>query len=321
MDTSADTGEDATDSGGEDVGEDASVDAGEDTHPPSSCPQADDFQDVSGASAGEGYPAPELAVTCEDDEVVVVGNGIPNFEFIAITPSDLAAQENVYRFPREPTVADDKAAVPLLGPAAVAVNGLPIYGPTESEMMGYRDPTLDAILDFCNGHTGMGRYHFHSRPECLFTDFEGNTSLVVAYSFDGYPILAPFVCVDAECTMVEKVESSWQPIAERWMDDEPVYRGTEEGAWDVFEYVAGSGDLDRCNGRELPGGGYAYYSTDTFPYFIGCYHGVPTNNRGGGGMMTGTPDCGPGVMGACCGNDVCNAMRGETPMNCPEDCP
>ena len=24
---------------------------------------------------------------------------------------------------------------------------------------------------------------------------------------------------------------------------------------------------------------YAYFATDTFPYFMGCYHGTPTPNR------------------------------------------
>ena len=27
---------------------------------------------------------------------------------------------------------------------------------------------------------------------------------------------------------------------------------------------------------ELEGGGYAYYATDTFPYFLGCYRGTPS---------------------------------------------
>ncbi|MFZ1753332.1 MAG: YHYH protein, partial [Caldilineaceae bacterium] len=133
------------------------------------------------------------------------------------------------------------------------------------------------MLDFCNGHTGpSGDYHFHARPECLFTDFEGNTSLVVAYALDGYPILAPYVCEDNACTAVKEVQSSWQRIS------------NVTAAWDAHEYVAGSGDLDRCNGTTLADGSYAYFAIDSFPYFLACYHGNATQAAGG------NPGGGPG---------------------------
>ena len=45
-----------------------------------------------------------------------------------------------------------------------------------------------------------------------------------------------------------------------------------------YEYVAGSGDLDECNGRtgvtpEFPKGIYHYYATDTYPYLQRCVKG------------------------------------------------
>ena len=45
-----------------------------------------------------------------------------------------------------------------------------------------------------------------------------------------------------------------------------------------FEYAAGSGDLDECNGRtgvtpEFPKGIYHYYATDTYPYLQRCVKG------------------------------------------------
>ena len=244
------------------------------------CPQAASFLDVSGDSAGADYPAPTLAVSCEGDEVVVASNGIPNFDFDQVTPNALEEQDFEFRFPRDPTAAAATTAVPLGGTVAVAVNGLPIFGPTEAGQDGYRDPLLDALLDYCNGHTAPGGvYHFHARPDCLFTDLEGQTSLVIGYAFDGYPILAPYGCDDADCTAVRPMKSSWQPIADQFDENgDPIYDGTTEGSWDINEYVEGSGDLDECNGRALSGGGYAYYATDTFPYFVGCYTGTPTAN-------------------------------------------
>ena len=133
----------------------------------------------------------------------------------------------------------------------------------EAAPQGWGDPYLDEILDFCNGHTAFrGEYHFHARPDCLFEDIEGNPALVVAYALDGYPILAPYACEDTACSLIKKVESSWQRTQ------------NVQAAWEAHEYVAGSGDLDRCNGMILADGSYAYFATDTFPYFLGCYRGV-----------------------------------------------
>lgn len=226
------------------------------------CP-TESFVDVSTGSAGVNYPAPYLNVYCTDENMIVESNGIPNFEFVQITPADLSAQDYKWTLPLHPEVAAAPTTIPLLGLVAVAVNGMPIYGPNEAADLGFGDPFLDQILDYCNGHTGPGgTYHFHARPDCLFEDSEGNTSLVLAYALDGYPILAPYMCVDADCTQVEKVNSSWQ----RTQD--------VESAWDAHEYIAGSGDLDQCNGLLRADGTYTYYATDSFPYFLGCYHGV-----------------------------------------------
>lgn len=258
----------------------------------SACPQAADFLDVSGTSAGAAYPAPSLSVSCAGGEVIVASNGIPNFAFDQVTPNALTEQDFAFHFPAAPAIAATPSDVPLGGAVAVAVNGLPIFGPTEAPMDGYRDPLLDGLLDACLGHTAPGGvYHFHARPDCLFTDLEGNPALVVGYAFDGFPILAPFACADADCTTVVELASSWQKVPSQFdANGDPLYAGTSEGSWDIFQYVEGSGDLDACNGRELPGGGYAYFATDTFPYFLGCYRGTPTANAiGGGGLMPPKP--------------------------------
>lgn len=244
------------------------------------CP-ASDFLTVTAHPANSAYPAPYLNVTCTGNAVVIESNGIPNFEFVQLTPNQLQAQDYRWEIPLNPTVDETPEQIPLLGVVAIAVNGMPIYGPNEAANLGWGDPVLDEILDFCNGHTGGGgAYHFHARPECLFTDFEGNTSLVVAYALDGYPILAPFVCQDSACTAIAEVQSSWQRTS------------NAQAAWDAHEYVAGSGDLDRCNGMTLADGSYAYFATDTFPYFLACYHGVA--GAAAGSEPGGGPGGGPG---------------------------
>jgi hypothetical protein len=231
------------------------------------CPQAAHFIDVSKAPA-IGGSKPTLKVECTGAHVVVESNGIPSFRYVQTTPNPLAAQRYVWRIPRTPRAAPEPRQVPLLGPIAVAVDGLPIFGPNEAPEHGTADPYLDKILDYCNGHTAQrGDYHFHVRPNCLFDAVDGRASLVVGYAFDGYPILAPFECTDASCTTVRKLNASWRRD------------GRERNAWTANKFIEGHGELDRCNGRVRSDGSYAYYATDTFPYFLACYRGVVSNDQ------------------------------------------
>lgn len=163
------------------------------------------------------------------------------------------------------------------------MTGLPIFGPTENPMDGYRDPVLDDslrnLLDECNGHTAPGGvYHFHARPDCLVASLGGERrGLVIGYAFDGYPILAPLICEDAACTTTTRVTSSWRLTLDEYS------LATRGPAWDIHEHVEGLGDLDECNGLAIDDPAapydYAYFATDTFPYFLGCYRGTPRANR------------------------------------------
>lgn len=231
------------------------------------CP-TDKFIDVQPDPANSAYPAPELSVTCASTQMTVQTNNIPNFEFVQVTPNQLKAQDYTFHFPLQPTVASSPGSIPLGGPSALTVNGLVIFGPTEAPQDGYRDPYLDGILDYCNGHTApRGDYHFHARMDCIYPDLDqptaANVGRVLGYAFDGYPILAPYVCTDQSCATVKELQSSWQDV-----------NPNVNNAWERHQYVAGSGDLDQCNGAVQSDGSYVYYATDTFPYFMGCYHGV-----------------------------------------------
>lgn len=263
---------------------------------PSECEQATHFVDVSRGSAGPRYPKPELQVSCDERQVTVQSNGIPNFEFVAITPNPLQAQRYTWHLPRVPKPSANPQQVPLLGPIAVAVNGLPVFGPNEAPEHGTADPFLDKLLDSCGGHTAQGGvYHFHVLPVCLFDKVDGRTSLVVGYAFDGYPILAPSECADAACASVRKVRSGWRR------------ENGGRNVWTSNKYVEGYGDLDRCNGMTRPDGSYAYYATETFPYGPACYHGTALLNQPGmppmggpggpGGPKGGPKGPPPGMMG------------------------
>jgi len=226
------------------------------------CPHGN-FTDVSISTLQSNYTPPQLNINCDDTYIHVQSNGMINYEFIAITPADIAEQNFNWQIPRNPQLANTPSDIPIVGAVAIAINGLPFFGPNEAPRDDYGDPVLDNLLDFCNGHTARGQYHYHARPNCLYSNDETSVGVVLGYAFDGHPILSPYVCSDEACTTIIKVKSSWQ----RTQD--------VRNAWEAHEYVAGSGDLDQCNGMTLDDGTYAYFATDTFPYILGCYVGIP----------------------------------------------
>jgi hypothetical protein len=258
----------------------------------SACPQ-NAFMDVSGYVQTQNYANPELNVTCTDSAFIVESNGITNFEFIQMTPNDLREQDYTWEIPLEPQAAATTTAIPIVGPVAIAINGLPFYGPNEAPRDDYGDPVLDELLDYCAGHTAnAGDYHYHALPRCLFQQVAGQVNLVVGYAFDGYEIVAPYTCVDAACTSAREVTSSYQRVAD------------VTNAWEANAYVAGSGDLDECNGMVGADGVYRYYATRSFPYTLACYHGMvdidTSAPQGDPGAQTGNPQGGP--QGAPTGN-------------------
>ena len=48
-------------------------------------------------------------------------------------------------------------------------------------------------FDSCNGHPdGMGEYHHHANPKCLYTVSSTTHSPVIGFAFDGYPIYGSY---------------------------------------------------------------------------------------------------------------------------------
>ena len=41
-----------------------------------------------------------------------------------------------------------------------------------------------------------------------------------------------------------------------------------------YEYSPVAGDLDECNGMAIEGQ-YGYYITDSYPWVLGCFKGIP----------------------------------------------
>jgi arylsulfate sulfotransferase len=238
--------------------------------------------DMDGRTNAEVYGAentPSLAVSCDSDTLSVDTNGATNFDWVNLGQGGNAgpmANDYHWSLPRNPQLTNERVAIPLLGPVAITVTGIQIFGPNENGADNYADPVTDGLLNYCGGHTRD--YHFHERAKCFFEypTLGGADSLlpaqtagvVLGYALDGFPIMSPWECTEQSCTQVEKVSSSYR------------YTGTgdysNENAWESHVYEAALSPLDECNGMTRPDGSYAYYATETWPYYLACYRG-PTH--------------------------------------------
>ncbi|WP_436792884.1 YHYH protein [Actinospongicola halichondriae] len=229
---------------------------------------------VTSGSANADLADPEVSATCEGDDVVITSNGIPDYTYIETSPGSPAAGDYTFTIPATPTMADEVTDVPALGTAAVALNGVPIYGPTEGT--GGDVLSLVGALSECGSHNGPTGFHIHQiltseNTDCLITPADAAAApQLVGYALDGYPIY----------TGIDQYTSSWE------LTDESLFA---TDTWAAHTYVEGLGDLDQCNGRTDDDGNYAYYTTATFPYVLGCYSGVVDVTAAGGGGGGGRP--------------------------------
>ena len=137
--------------------------------------------------------------------------------------------------------------------------------------------------DSSNAHVQPnGLYHYHGVPEGLVTKLSNGSKVMtlIGWAADGFPIYARYgytAATDAS-SAIKVVTASYRiktaPDANR-----PSTTTYAMGTFTQdYEYVAGSGDLDECNGRtgvtpEFPKGIYHYYATDTYPYLQRCVKG------------------------------------------------
>ena len=158
---------------------------------------------------------------------------------------------------------------------------------------GGRDPwNLEAIggafvfgTDTNNAHTQPnGLYHYHGMPEGFVTKLNKGVALtLVGFALDGFPVYARYgyTTASSATSAVKIITASYQkkttPDAGRpSVTVFPLGTFTQD-----YQYVAGSGDLDECNGRtgvtpEFPNGIYHYYITETYPYIQRCVKGTPS---------------------------------------------
>lgn len=252
--------------------------------------------------------------TCTDGVRALSANGIPDHDVgefpNSANPNTISEHDVTASMTLEPVKSE--SATELGGPLGnigYVLNGVKIdagtggtcddsgetcdlgrnVGTWRIEALG--QSSFDFGTDANNAHVQPdGQYHYHGIPEGFVAKRGGgsDTMTLIGWAADGFPIYArygyreaddstsPLIAMTGSYQLISDVSSS-RPSTDLYA------LGTFAQDW---EYVAGSGDLDECNGREgvtpeFPQGIYHYYATDTYPYFQRCVKGEVDAGNGG----------------------------------------
>ena len=273
-----------------------------------------------------------VSITLNETHITIVTNGLPDHDFESTLACSQAndctrAQNYEWTIPRSPVndttgghdsnncpeANGDYECAAALGEVAIAINGVPFYGPEDgpggdavaSQHGAYEEDRQPIELGVCHAHNGQGgTFHYHADANCLhwhpeegetMLDYDISTpaavaqntaneshSAVIGVAMDGYPIYGLWG-YDDQMNIVE-MKSSY-----KLKQGETGYNGIDD-----YIYVQGLGHLDVCNGHfgptpEFPDGIYHYHSTMMngegdmgFPYFLLCYHGETFLDESGG---------------------------------------
>lgn len=244
--------------------------------------------------------------SCSEGDRNLIANGIPDHEVGTFpnnnNPNAIEEQSVSISFDLLPT--ESSTATTLGGPRGATgyvLNGVKIDAGTAgscddsasncSLIENSGNWSIEALgqtsfnfgTDDNNAHVQPGgSYHYHGMPEGFISKQGGNstTMTIIGWAADGFPIYARYGYSTASdsASALKSMTGSYQLIItdSTTRPSSSIYPlGTFSQDW---EYVAGSGDLDECNGRvgvtpEFPNGIYHYFATDSYPYFQRCVKG------------------------------------------------
>jgi YHYH protein/Fibronectin type III domain len=245
--------------------------------------------------------------SCDTTSRVLAANGIPDHEVGTFpntgNPNTITAQTVAATYTLAPTYSG--TATELGGPrgaVGLILNGIkmdPGTAGTCDDTGTVCDPgggngawniealsqtVFDFGTDANNAHVQPdGTYHYHGVPEGFVTKRGGGPTAMtlIGWAADGFPIYARYghtVATDA-ASPLKLMSGSYMTVttvAANRPSTDTYPLGTFRQDW---QYVAGVGDLDECNGRtgvtpEFPNGIYHYYATDTYPFLQRCVKGT-----------------------------------------------
>ncbi|MDH4481097.1 MAG: YHYH protein [Rhodoferax sp.] len=240
----------------------------------------------------------------------LAGNAVPNH---ATTDgkfaSRLSAQTISKTFPVNPSLAASATTLQIPGyllnsvklepgtagkctTAATSVRDGCDYAGTSGAvtMEVLQDPSVTASTwwdfgaDTSNAHVQPnGEYHYHGMPNLLIPKLNTNSAnsmTLVGWAMDGFPIYADkgYATANDATSALKSMKGSYR-LKTTGVRTQPSSTYFPLGMFVVdWEYVAGLGDLDECNGRtgvtpEFPNGTYHYYITSTYPFIQRCTKG------------------------------------------------
>jgi len=270
--------------------------------------------------------APAVSITVEANKRHVVSNGMPNHQIGTYptrhNPNPIGPQQYDVKLNGAPKSADkifsvnrnDQPGPPNI-PFGFAINGIFFEPGTAEFWHGDRNSgwNYDALggavplgIDANFGHVQPnGAYHYHGLPTGLLESLKVTPekhSPIVGWASDGFPIYARYGYQDAKDSKSAFVDfkSSYR-LKEGMRPGGDGPSGKYDGAFTKdFEYVAGLGDLDECNGRftvtpEFPNGTYAYFLTENWPVIPRNFRAEPVNIKLENGPPPGGRRGGPGL--------------------------
>ena len=209
-------------------------------------------------------------------------------------PNSISEQPHTYRVRANPQLASNITEGGWV--FGLAVNGVPFDPGTNESYHGDRRWMYDALsgaldmgLDENHAHVQPGgTYHYHGLPTLLLSDLKLSPkqhSPLVGWAADGFPIYAMYGYQNgnkANSEITAMTSSYRLKTGDRPGGEEP--DGKYDGTFvRDYEYEAGAGTLDECNGRmtvtpEFPDGTYAYFLTVDFPFIPRCFKGTPSQD-------------------------------------------
>ncbi|REK06720.1 MAG: YHYH protein [Planctomycetota bacterium] len=240
----------------------------------------------------------------------VAANGIPDHKVGQFpnrgNPNAIREQRYQFNLPADPQPAqritplhDAGRRGPPNMPFGVATNGV-LFDPGTAEFYG-GDPrgwNYEALggavplgIDTNHAHVQPGgSYHYHGLPTLLLAQLDWSRdrhSPQIGWAADGFPIYAVYGYADPKDPQSEiaALRSSYRLKRGNRPGGARHPGGKYDGTFiQDYEYVAGAGDLDACNGRfcltpEFPEGTYAYFLTEEWPVIPRAFRGTPVNLR------------------------------------------
>lgn len=181
---------------------------------------------------------------------VIISNGIPNHGAILQNPRGPCEVHWVVEVPLNPSVANERTEIPIRGMIAMAMNGVPAYGPQENDNNNAVEGTMGVQgARFWYGHAGPNSaWHVHN-PK-MGREVESHQTLL-GYAMDGFPIYGHL-----------DDDSMLDPCNGIYKDSNYQYH--------VRTLDQVNDDLEYCNSNS---------PENNWNYILGCYHGSVDDTR------------------------------------------